>query len=91
VSTRAIQILLAIAIVLLVVNVLSSGRDSAAADTIGSFGRIPPHGTCVGIIACDGLVLRAFANGTVEAYKIGSGQADWKPINALPAPQTEKK
>ncbi len=90
-SERITKIALAGVVLLLGAYALMS-RDARvqAQQTIGTFGRVPAHGQCVGIVVSDGIVCRAFADGTVEAYRIGSGQTDWRPITALSAVPSRK-
>ncbi len=89
-ANRAVPILLAVVALLLALNIAGRGGPDVQAQTIGSVARVPTHGNCVGIIAAEGMVLRAFADGTVEAYRLGSGQPDWRPIQAAVA-KTERK
>ncbi len=87
---RAMKGLLVIVAALLAANLLNTSHDSAEAQPLGTLAKGPAHGACVGIIAENGVVLRAFADGTVDGYRLGTGQADWKPITAITLPPEKK-
>lgn len=89
-SERATRILLAAVVVLLTANLLNVGLRPAGAQPMGTLGKLPAHGVCVGIIAEGGVVFRAFADGTVEGYKVGGGRPDWRPIALLSQPVQKK-
>jgi hypothetical protein len=89
-TERMTKILLVVGALLLVVNLASMSHRSAEAQSIGTVAKLPTHGACIGIIAERGILFRAFADGTVEGYRIGSGQSEWWPVQKVSVPPEKR-
>lgn len=89
-SERLTRMLLVVVAALLAANLLNLVPRSADAQPMGNVAKLPTHGACIGVIAQADILYRAFADGTVEAYRIGSRQPDWRPISSLTLPAEKK-
>lgn len=84
------RLLLVVAGLLLAVNLAVVALRPAPGQTVGTIARLPSHGNCIGLIAHEGILYRAFADGTVEAFRLGSGQGDWRPVQAVAGPPVKR-
>lgn len=65
-----------------------SGR-ALGAEPVANLAKLDARGACVDIAVQDGLVYRAFADGTVEACRLYSG-AGWQDVTRLTAQPLRK-